>query len=88
VKAIGAWKSPSITQRAPHSKSQERVCVDAKLIEFELILSDPVHEFDAGDGGRGCSKSLRPSIGPSRSLIDRWTCSIKLLTYLDDRILH
>jgi hypothetical protein len=24
---LGAWKSPSITQRAPHSKSQERFCV-------------------------------------------------------------
>ena len=23
---------------------------DAKLVEFELTLSDPVHEFDAGDG--------------------------------------
>jgi undecaprenyl-diphosphatase len=25
--AIGAWKSPLITQRAPHSKSQERFCI-------------------------------------------------------------
>jgi hypothetical protein len=24
---LEAWKSPSITQRAPHSKSQERFCV-------------------------------------------------------------
>jgi protein ImuA len=24
---LGAWKSPLITQRAPHSKSQERFCV-------------------------------------------------------------
>ena len=24
---LGAWKSPSITQRAPHSKSRERFCV-------------------------------------------------------------
>jgi hypothetical protein len=43
---------------------------DAKLAEFELILPDPVHEFDAGDRRR-CSKRLRPSIGPSRNLIDR-----------------
>ena len=31
---------------------------DAKLVEFELTLSDPVHEFDASDGRRGCSKML------------------------------
>ena len=31
---------------------------DAKLVEFELTLSDPVHEFDAGDGRRGSSKML------------------------------
>jgi 2-polyprenyl-6-methoxyphenol hydroxylase-like FAD-dependent oxidoreductase len=24
---LGTWKSPSITQRAPHSKSRERFCV-------------------------------------------------------------
>ena len=29
---------------------------DAKLVEFELTLSGPVHEFDAGDGRRGSSK--------------------------------
>ena len=28
---------------------------DAKLVEFELTLSDPVHEFD---GRRGSSKML------------------------------
>ena len=61
---------------------------DAKLVEFELTLSDPVHEFDAGEVVAALRKCLRPSIGPSRSLIDRWSCSIKLLTYLDDRILH
>ena len=33
---------------------------DAKLVEFELTLSDPVHEFDAGDGRRGSSKMLEP----------------------------
>ena len=32
-------------------------------------------------------KRLNPSIGPNRSLIDRWSCSIKLLRYFDDRIL-
>ena len=31
---------------------------DAKLVEFELTLSDPVHEFDASDGRRGSSKML------------------------------
>ena len=31
---------------------------DAKLVKFELTLSDPVHEFDAGDGRRGSSKML------------------------------
>jgi len=31
---------------------------DAKLVEFELTLSDPGHEFDAGDGRRGSSKML------------------------------
>ena len=31
---------------------------DAKLVEFELTLSDPVHESDAGDGRRGSSKML------------------------------
>ena len=31
---------------------------DAKLVEFELTLSDPVHEFDAGDRRRGSSKPL------------------------------
>ena len=31
---------------------------DAKLVEFELTLSDPVHEFDAGDRRRGSSKML------------------------------
>ena len=29
---------------------------DAKLVEFELTLSDPVHEFDAGDGRCGSSE--------------------------------
>jgi hypothetical protein len=29
---------------------------DAKLVEFELTLSDPVREFDAGDGRCGSSK--------------------------------
>jgi hypothetical protein len=54
--------------------------------EFELTLPDPVHEFDAGDrcGSRKC---LRPSIGSSRSLIDRRSCSIKLFKYFEDRIL-
>jgi hypothetical protein len=27
VEPIRAWKSPSIRQRAPHSKSRERFCV-------------------------------------------------------------
>ena len=42
-----------------------------KLVEFELTLSDPVHEFDAGDRRCSSPKRLKPSIGPSRSLIDR-----------------
>ena len=51
---------------------------DAKLVEFELTLSDPVHEFDAGDGRRGSSKMLEAEHRTSRSLTDRWSCSIKL----------
>ena len=31
---------------------------EAKPVEFELTLSYPVHEFDAGDGRRGSSEML------------------------------
>ena len=30
---------------------------------------------------------LNPSMGPNRSLMDRWSCSIRLLKYFDDRSL-
>ena len=33
------------------------VVFDAKLSEFELTFSDPMYEFDAGDGDRGAPKS-------------------------------
>src|SRR5450759_4658138 len=32
-------------------------------------------------------KRFNPSIGPKRSLIDRWSCSIRLFKYFEDRIL-
>jgi hypothetical protein len=32
-------------------------------------------------------KRFNPSIGPNRSLIDRWSCSIRLLRYFEDLIL-
>ena len=31
--------------------------------------------------------SFNPSIGPKRSLIDRWSCSMRLFNYFEDRIL-
>jgi hypothetical protein len=36
-----------------------RFAVEAKLSEFELTFSDPMHQFDAGDGDRGASKPLQ-----------------------------
>jgi hypothetical protein len=33
--------------------------VDAKLAEFELTLSDPMHQLDASDCDRGASKALQ-----------------------------
>jgi hypothetical protein len=47
-----------ITRQARHSKSQARFCFDAKFAEFELTLSDPVHEFDAGDRRCGLAEML------------------------------
>jgi hypothetical protein len=44
---------------------------DAKLSEFELIFPDPMREFDAGNRRTALQNCLKPSIGPSRSLIDR-----------------
>ena len=35
------------------------VVFDAKLSEFELTFSDPMYEFDAGDGDRGAPKPLQ-----------------------------
>ena len=43
-----------------------------------------MHEFDAGDRNDACRNRLNPSIGPKRSLMDRWSCSIRLLRYFDD----
>jgi len=33
--------------------------IDAELSEFELTFPDPMHEFNAGDGDRGASKTLQ-----------------------------
>jgi len=66
-----SWDLTWITRPALHSKSQVRFCFDAKLGRFELTLPDPVHEFDAGDRRCSSPKCLKPSIGPSRNLIDR-----------------
>src|ERR1700730_17811812 len=53
------------TDSRPRSRSEHRIpnlgsgfVFDAKLVELELTLSDPVHEFDAGDRRRGSSKPL------------------------------
>jgi aryl-alcohol dehydrogenase-like predicted oxidoreductase len=61
--------------------------LDAKHPEFELILIRCMSSMPAivVTARRKC---LKPSIGPSRSLTDRRSCSIKLLRYLDDRISH
>ena len=56
------------------------VVFDAKLSEFELTFPDPMDEFNTGDGERGVRNRFNPSIGPKRSLIDRWSCSIRLLS--------
>ena len=62
--------------------------IDAKLSEFELTFPDPMHEFNAGDGDRGAPKALQSKHWePQRSLIDRWSCSIRLFKYFEDRIL-
>jgi hypothetical protein len=36
-----------------------RVVFDAKPSEFELTFSDPMHEFNTGDGDRGAPKPLQ-----------------------------
>ena len=51
--------------------------MNAKLPESELALSDPMHEFDAGNGGRGSSKVLEaehrsePQLDRSVILLDQ-----------------
>jgi len=51
-----------------------------KLSEMELTFLDPMREFNAGDGDRAHRKRFNPSIGLKRSLIDRWSCSNRLLS--------
>jgi hypothetical protein len=54
---------------------------DAKLAEFELTLSDPMHEFDAGDRRCGLAKILEaehrsePKLGVTTRLAPRRTLS-------------
>ena len=55
-------------QRALWSRFWVPVVFDAKPSEFELTFSDPVYEFDTGDGDRCVSEPLEPRIGPKRSL--------------------
>jgi len=52
--------------------------IDAELSEFELTFPDPMHEFNAAMVIEAHRKRFNPSIGPRRSLIDRWSCSIRL----------
>ena len=53
---------------------------DAKLTEFELALSEPVDEFDAGDRRRGSSKVLEPE-HRTKPKLDR---SVILLNQIGD----
>ena len=44
-----------------------------------------MHEFNASDGDRGAPKALQSKHWTKRSLIDRWSCSIRLFKYFEDR---
>ena len=60
----------------------------AELADFELSLLDLLCQLDAADHYRCGSKLFKPSIGRSRCLIRRWSCSITLFRYLLLRTTH
>ena len=62
----------------------EDIC-EAQPAEIELSLVDPVQQFDPGNCDRAVSNRLNPSIGPMRDFTPRWSCSIRLLRYCDER---
>jgi hypothetical protein len=53
--------------------------------EVELPLVDPSQQFDPCYGDAALLTSLNPSIGPTRDFTPRWSCSIRLFRYFDDR---
>jgi hypothetical protein len=54
------------------------------MAQVELSLTDAVHQLNAGDRDRRVAELLEPQ---HHSDTLRWSCSIRLLRYYDDRSL-
>ena len=55
--------------------------------EGELVLANTVKQFDVGDRNGCAIKLLKPRMDLVLDLIPRWSCSIRLFRYFDDRSL-
>ena len=61
------------------------------MAQSELALTNAVHQLDAGDRDRRVPKALeaqkplKPNITAMRCFTPRWSCSIRLFRYFDER---
>jgi hypothetical protein len=58
---------------------------EAQPCEVELTFTDAMHQLDAGNGVAAVLKRLKPHITFTRALMLRFSYSIKLFKYFDDR---
>lgn len=73
-KANANMRSKSISRSGGQHRVPDLGCSSilcAKLPEFELAFSNPMHKLDAGDRNRRALKSLEPKHRTKRSLMDR-----------------
>src|ERR1700736_3846654 len=61
--------------------------LNAQTSQSELSLPDTVQQLDAGDGDRCIPKSLEAEHHSNALLHTRWSCSIRLFRYFDERSL-
>lgn len=55
--------------------------------DIELTFTNTMHQLDAGDDEAALLNRLNPSMTLTRDLMCRWSCSIRLFRYFEDRSL-
>src|SRR6202042_243529 len=76
-------ETSSLEHGIPHCRRKSTL--DTQTSQSELSLADAMHQFDTGDRNRRVAKPLKPSIVAIRCFTPRWSCSIRLFKYFDDR---